>query len=136
MILVFDSNVWISALQFSGTPLAALDLATGQHRIALCEHILWEVHSALEDRFSWRPEEVDEALAEYAPEAFDVQVTGTVREVCRDRDDDPVIECAIVAGASLIVSGDKDLLAVGKFESIRILTPREFLDEFAAQPKP
>jgi predicted nucleic acid-binding protein len=31
----------------------------------------------------------------------------------------------------VIVSGDKDLLAVGEYEGILVLTPRAFLDEFS-----
>jgi hypothetical protein len=42
-----------------------------------------------------------------------------------------VLECAVVANANLIISGDKDLLALGEYEGIRILTPRAFLEEFA-----
>ncbi len=38
-----------------------------------------------------------------------------------------VLECAHRAGADLIVTGDKDLLVLGSFESIRIVTPAEYL---------
>lgn len=38
-----------------------------------------------------------------------------------------VLECAIVAGAEIIVSGDKDLLVLNPYEGIRILTAAEFL---------
>lgn len=41
-----------------------------------------------------------------------------------------ILECATVAGAEVIVTGDKDLLAIGKYQDIRIITPRNFLDEF------
>jgi predicted nucleic acid-binding protein len=34
-----------------------------------------------------------------------------------------------VAGAQVIVSGDKDLLVMGSYRSIRIVTPAEFLQE-------
>jgi putative PIN family toxin of toxin-antitoxin system len=131
LIFVFDSNLWVSALQFGGAPLAALDYATGQHRIAVCEHILSEIHSVLEGKFLWHSEAVDAALAEYALVTFFVHIRGSVQGVCRDHDDDPVIECAALADADVIVSGDKDLLAVGEYEGIRIVTPRAFLDEFA-----
>ena len=128
---MFDSNVWVSALQFGGAPLAALDYAAGQHRIAVSEHILSEIHSVLEGKFFWRPEATDSALAEYALVTFFVHISGSVQGVCRDHDDDPVLECAARSHADVIVSGDKDLLAVGEYEGIRIVTPRAFLDEVA-----
>ena len=44
------------------------------------------------------------------------------RPVCRDADDDHVLACAVAAHADLIISGDDDLLALGVFENIPIMT--------------
>ena len=51
-------------------------------------------------------------------------------KVCRDPDDDMVIEAALAGMAEYIVTGDKDLLTLKKFESIRFITPRVFLAMF------
>jgi putative PIN family toxin of toxin-antitoxin system len=48
--------------------------------------------------------------------------------VNEDADDNKVLECALVAGAEIIVSGDKHLLELGKFRKARILAPKEFFD--------
>jgi len=48
--------------------------------------------------------------------------------VNEDADDNKVLECALAAGAEIIVSGDKHLLELGKFRKARILAPREFFD--------
>jgi predicted nucleic acid-binding protein len=45
-----------------------------------------------------------------------------------DPDDDRILECAVSAGSEFIVTGDKDLLRLGRYDSIRILTVSEFLD--------
>jgi hypothetical protein len=45
-----------------------------------------------------------------------------------DTEDNKILECALAAGADFIVSGDRHLLAIGKFRKTRILTPREFFD--------
>ena len=127
MIVVFDSGVWVSALHFGGTPLDALDSVTGRSLIAVCDPILEEIHSVLRLKFKWRQERIDQALAEYASETFVVQTRGNLRGICRDPKDDMVFECAVLAGASIIVSGDKDLLALKTYEGIHVLTPREFL---------
>jgi predicted nucleic acid-binding protein len=47
--------------------------------------------------------------------------------VCRDPNDDVVLECAVVSGAQAIVTGDKDLLVLDPYDGIRIVTPAEFL---------
>lgn len=48
--------------------------------------------------------------------------------VCRDPKDDMFLALAKEADATLIVSGDKDLLTLNPFEGIPIITAREFLD--------
>jgi len=46
----------------------------------------------------------------------------------QDAEDNKIIECALTAGADIIVSGDKHLLKLGKYRKTTILTPREFFD--------
>jgi predicted nucleic acid-binding protein len=48
--------------------------------------------------------------------------------VCRDPDDDRILECALAASAEVIVTGDRDLLDLGAFRDTPIMTPRQFLD--------
>jgi predicted nucleic acid-binding protein len=47
--------------------------------------------------------------------------------VSRDADDDRVLATAVVAGAAVIVTGDQDLLIIGRYDGIDIVSPREFL---------
>ena len=48
---------------------------------------------------------------------------------CRDPNDDHVIATALAVKADAIVTGDKDLLALGQFRAVRIITARAFLTE-------
>jgi len=50
-----------------------------------------------------------------------------VEVVKEDPDDNRILECALAAGADIIVSGDGHLLGLPAYERIAILTPREFL---------
>jgi predicted nucleic acid-binding protein len=49
---------------------------------------------------------------------------------CRDPDDDLIIATAVVAKADRLVTGDNDLLALGEHHGVRIVSPRQFNDEF------
>ena len=55
-----------------------------------------------------------------------VPTTYTVR-ACRDPGDDKFLELAVNGSADLIVTGDKDLLALDPFRGIPILTPARYL---------
>ena len=46
--------------------------------------------------------------------------------VARDPDDDAVLAAALAGQASIIVTGDRDLLVLGEHHGIRIVTPSDF----------
>ena len=48
---------------------------------------------------------------------------------CRDPNDDHVLATAVAVQADVIVTGDKDLLTLGQFRTVRIVTARDFLTE-------
>ncbi|MCC7341055.1 MAG: putative toxin-antitoxin system toxin component, PIN family [Bryobacterales bacterium] len=128
MIVVIDAGVWISAFQFGGTPRAALQVAAAETQIAWCEQIIHEIRKALLEKMNWSVAAVESSISSYEPACLLVSVSDSVKNICRDPKDDMVLECALLASASLIVSGDKDLLTLHEFRGIRIVTPREYLD--------
>jgi len=48
--------------------------------------------------------------------------------VTRDPKDDAVVACAVEGKADYVVSGDQDLLALGEYEGIQVVTPRRFME--------
>lgn len=50
------------------------------------------------------------------------------KAVCRDPDDDLVLATAVAADANLIVTGDDDLLVLGAYEGIAVVSPRRLLE--------
>ncbi|MGB7190895.1 MAG: putative toxin-antitoxin system toxin component, PIN family [Acidobacteriaceae bacterium] len=129
MIVVVDTNVWISGLHFggvAGVPFRALSRASELDTIATCDEIDAEVARVLEGGFGWKPERVSFVLGGVLERAIRVRIHGTV-SLCRDPDDDKFLECAERASADLIVTGDKDLLTVGVHGCTRIVTPAEYL---------
>lgn len=52
----------------------------------------------------------------------------TIMVVRDDPDDDKFIACAVSGKADFIVSGDKHLLKIKKYEEIKIVSPKDFLD--------
>ncbi|GAQ94510.1 putative toxin-antitoxin system toxin component, PIN family [Thermodesulfovibrio aggregans] len=55
-----------------------------------------------------------------------IQDSLTISGICKDKDDDNIIACAVASNADYIVTGDTELLSVKKYKRIRILSPRDF----------
>ena len=128
---VLDTNVLVSALLFSGLP-ARLVPAWQASRFypVLSSSILDEYLRTLAyPKFRLTPGDI-RALAEESILPFfeTVRVKVPPFTMPRDPDDAKFIECALAASVPWIVSGDADLLDLGRVESVRIITVREFLD--------
>jgi predicted nucleic acid-binding protein len=85
----------------------------------------------LKVKFGWSPEDTTRLLNGFLNGGLRVRITGNLKGVCRDEDDDMVVECALVAKAQMIVSGDKDLLSLGMYSGIQIISPAAYLKQEA-----
>ena len=78
-------------------------------------------------RFGLTGPEINALIEEEILAWCEVVETGEeIRGVCRDRGDDIFLSCAVAAGADAIVSGDRDLLDLGAFRGIPILSVAAF----------
>jgi uncharacterized protein len=66
-------------------------------------------------------------IAEFRESAIQMELIGAVK-LCRDPDDDKVLECAWLGRANCIVTGDKDLTVLRQFRGIEIVLPHDYLD--------
>ena len=129
MIIVVDTNVWISALQFAkrlGTPTLALEKAMSEDVIATCDETDAEIVRVLTEKFSCDRHRATSALQAILARGIRGKIRGTIK-VCRDPNDDMFLECAALAKADLLVAGDKDLLILGAYKGTRIVNPAEYL---------
>ena len=140
---VVDSSVLISAFL---TPGRTADLVLsaaeyGAFTLCLSRELLEEMIDALLDKrerlarfYSYADEQVfryAEGLLAIAKIAENLpELSGAVP---LDPKDDMIVATAIRAEADHLVTGDRrHLLALGEYEGIKIVTPREFLDRLAA----
>lgn len=125
--VVFDTNVYISAVAFGGVPREALLLASaGVFELYTSPPLHRELLRVLRDRFHYSKAAL--ARLESRLRVVSRLVEPSVRIAkCADPDDNRVLECAMAARAGFIVTGDNDLLRMDPFEGIRILRPADFL---------
>jgi putative PIN family toxin of toxin-antitoxin system len=124
--VVLDTNVIVAAMVAKGLCHEVVVRALGSCTVATSQLLLDELEDTLHAKFTLGP----------AGKAFLEQLRLRVRivepqplsaPVSRDADDDVVLATAVAAGASLIVTGDQDLLVIGRHNGIDIVSPRDFL---------
>ena len=123
-----DTNLWISAFNYRGNPRKLIDMAeAGKIDVAISDAIIEETKRILARRFSWPPEDIRDAEAEMRRIGRHITPRVTLDVVKDDSADNRIVECAVSAGSEFIVTGDKDLLRIGVYDSIRMITVTEFL---------
>jgi len=132
-IVVFDTNILISALfSQTGSPFRALALAKiGQIESVTCQEIMDEFAEKLLLKFKFSEDKTQSAVGEILSFSRMVEISGTLKAVPNDADDDMVIECAVVANACHIVTGDKHLLSLVKYQDIAIAKATDFVNLFS-----
>lgn len=122
--VVFDSNVYISALLFDGPPRSILELAM-RHEVVLVasDSIINETARKLRDKFSW-PQHRIEQFVRATSHTAELYKTAESLSVVSDEADNRVLECAIKGHADLIISGDKHQLRLKSYENIPIQKPK------------
>jgi putative PIN family toxin of toxin-antitoxin system len=129
-----DSNILISALQYGGKPLTLLDMAEeGRVALAISDDILTETLRVLRDKFHRTTQWLQDAENHLREITTHVIPAERIQAVTADPDDNRVLECAVAAASEVIVSGDSDLLQLGTFRGIPLMTVAAFLVRFEAK---
>ena len=113
-----------------GNPRKVIDLWRCES-ITLCisKEILAEYFAVL-GRFGMADEAEGQELMQLFEKRYNqifVSSPAVVAVIKEDPADNKFLECALAADAKYIVSGDRHLLSLKTFKSIRILPPTEFL---------
>jgi putative PIN family toxin of toxin-antitoxin system len=90
-----------------------------------------ELSEKLREPFGFSENHIRAVLYDIRRISERVDIAGNVHVVGDDPDDDKFIECALVADATAVVSGDRHLLELGSYEGIAMLSPTDFLARFA-----
>jgi len=130
--VVFDTNVWVSVFM---KKILNDEFSQVKHELTvyISKDIILEISKVLlypKIAEILRKTGINEKEILRALKANSIMVKPKVKlhVIEEDAEDNKILECALVAGADIIVSGDRHLLKLGKFRKTRILTPKEFFD--------
>jgi putative PIN family toxin of toxin-antitoxin system len=139
---VLDTNLLVSGVIAAGLPRRLIDGAkAGEFELCTSEVLLAELLDVLSrENFVTRlsqagltPQGIVDDLRRLA---VVVSPTDVPRVVPTDPDDDHVIAAAVAGQVDLIASGDKrDLLPMGSFQGIPIITARAAVERLEARSK-
>lgn len=131
MKVLLDTNVLVSAVATRGLCADILQTVIARHQLLVGPTVRAEVGRVLRDKFR-----VPEAVAREFETFLRREATTTPRAggphpAVRDPDDALVLAEAVVGGAEVLVTGDRDLLDVVE-PPMPILTPRAFWEQLRA----
>ncbi|MBM3237253.1 putative toxin-antitoxin system toxin component, PIN family [Candidatus Poribacteria bacterium] len=127
-IVVFDTNILFSGFGWRGNPFRCLQLAREGKMVSLtCREILAEFEEKLRLKRNMPAIHAARAVTEVLSFSRLITITNTLKVVIADPDDNKVLECAIVGGATYIVTGDHHLLSLSSYQNIPIVSSTVFL---------
>ncbi|MDP3733368.1 MAG: putative toxin-antitoxin system toxin component, PIN family, partial [Candidatus Daviesbacteria bacterium] len=125
--IVNDTNVWLSALYFSGKPAKIVNLIEDKKIISVSSgFILQEIKEKLVDNFE-TPVYAANATITYISSMSELVILKGMDFGLRDPDDNQILETAVLGKCDYLITGDKDLLILKIYHSIKIVTPDQFL---------
>ncbi len=132
MRVVFDNNVLISAALLSHSiPFQAFEKVLKNHKILRSHNTLEELLKTLYkpkfDRYFKDDLAKNSFVISFISASTDITIDHQVT-ICRDPKDNMYLELSLSGKANCIITGDNDLLVLDPFRNIRIITPKQFLE--------
>ena len=131
MRVVFDTNIFISAFLVPGSQGERAFLLAQRKKVSLFTSvlILTETAQKLREKFSQAETDIRAAL-KLISRAAKVLRPPVYVHILADEPDNRILECALAARKDLIVSGDRHLRQLKKFQGIPIIRLADFLRLF------
>jgi len=129
--MLVDTNIVISALFFEGNERRLIELLSKDGDLVLSEAVLQEMHYVAS---GWPDGE--EAAARFKTSVLGNQMVQkasaqpkmrVAESLVRDKNDAPILAAFLASGADYLVTGDKDLLSIGRKDIINTRTALEIL---------
>lgn len=128
MKVVFDTNIFVSALAIpSGqAEKAIIRIVEGKDQLILSKAILDELLSVLVRKFGRDADEIGR-IAVFLHYLSEWIVPVERIDILKDEADNRILECAFAGKADAIVTGDKELLQLGTYRGVRLISLKDYL---------
>ncbi len=127
MRIVFDANGLFAGFVAYGACAGLYEECLLSGQIVVSRFILEELREKLLTKAKLSLMEVKDVIDAVSADAEVLEPQPLAIPVCRDADDDWILAAALAGKADALVTGDKDLLVLKRYEGIPILAPRDCL---------
>jgi len=124
-----DTNVLASAAATRGLCADVLREVFAYHDLFISQQVLSELSRVLRSKFSVDQDLIDEFILLLEQDGVQVQPAPLPGIELQDKDDLPIVGAAVAARAEVLITGDKELLDLGRVENLEILSPRQFWEK-------
>lgn len=126
MRVFLDTNVLVSAFATRGLAADVFRVVLAEHELIVGDVVLAELRRVLKERFRLPEAEVDEIEALLRSYEVVPRPAAPSAMAVRDEADRWVLASAEAGRADVLITGDRDLLAIAGKASVRVLDPRAF----------
>lgn len=131
-----DTNVLASGFaNAQGVPSQILQAwRAGRFHLVASDYILWELPRIFARAYFLQrltPKQIEGVIALLRSEATIAPIITPVRGVASDPADDLIVAAALSGRADYLVTGDKKLEELGSYQTVKLISPRAFLDMLA-----
>jgi len=130
-----DTNVLASAAATRGLCADVLREVLASHDLLISAQVLSELKRVLETKFGVAPDLIDEFISLMRQDTVLAEPGKLPTVDIQDQDDLPILSAAVSARADVFVTGDKEILDIGRIEKMTILNPRQFWEKLKANPR-
>jgi len=125
--VVLDTNILISAFVYGGKPEQILRLILEKRIDGFTSPLLLaELFEVLLKKFHFSLEKI-QVFEQKIKKSFAIVYPTKTIHIVKDEPDNRVLEAALEGNCNIVVTGDKELLKLGKWKGISILTTDQFL---------
>ena len=126
MKVFLDTNVLVSAMATRGLCADVLRETLASHQLVVSAPLFNELRRVLRQKLQIPGELTDDAIEMLQQDAH-FATPSTLSDIkVRDKDDLMILSSALNGNADLLVTGDKELLNLGKIQDMEIVSPRGF----------
>ena len=134
MKVFLDTNVLVSAMATRGLCADVLREVFTSHQLGVSVPLFNELKRVLRQKLQIPSELIDDSIEILQRDAHFVTPSKLSDVKIQDKDDLMILSSALNGNADLLVTGDKELLNLGKTEDMEIVSPREFWKRMRIQP--